>query len=53
MLAGLSLIDPLKQRPMLAVMRRHVCPNGAPRVSKPKPGKVGKKVAACVVERTS
>jgi hypothetical protein len=31
MLAGLSPIDPLQQRPMLAVMRQHVCPNGAPR----------------------
>jgi len=29
MFAGLSLIDPLQQRPMLAVMRRQVCPNNA------------------------
>jgi hypothetical protein len=59
-LAGLSRIDRLQQRPMLAVMQRHVCPNGAlrrhegaPRASKARPGRVGKKVAAWVVERTS
>lgn len=59
-LAGLSRIDRLRRSPMLAVMQRHVCLNGAlrrhevaPRASKARPGKVGKKVAAWVVERTS
>ena len=60
MLAGLSLIDRLQQKPMLAMVTRHVCLNDVPRLHenfqwapKARPGKVGNKVAARVVERTS
>ena len=48
MLAGLSLIDRLQPRTMLAVTRQHVCLNEDVQwASKPRPCKAGKKVAAC------